>query len=105
MFVRNVSLKLKPNTTTEFSKTFEAEILPLLRKQTGFQHEIAFSADSSFVHAISMWDSKQSADTYEKDSYPEVLKLVEKFVDGVPKVRSGEVLSSTVSTSAAHVAA
>jgi heme-degrading monooxygenase HmoA len=98
MFVRNVSLKLKPDTSTEFSKTFEAEILPLLRKQTGFQNEITYSAENTFVNAISIWDSKQSADTYEKNSYPQVLKAVERFIDGVPKVRSGEVLSSTVKT-------
>ena len=106
MFVRNVSIKLKPDTSTEFSKTFETEILPLLRKQTGFQNEITYSADKTYVNAVSNWDSKQSADTYEKNSYAQVLKTVEKFIDGEPKVRSGEVLSSTVKSSAttAHVA-
>lgn len=106
MFVRNISIQLKPNTSTEFSKIFDAEILPLLRKQNGFQNEILYAGDNSFVNAISLWDSKQSADTYEKNSYPQVLKLAEKFFDGTPKVRSGEVISSTLKTSTtAHVAA
>jgi hypothetical protein len=104
MFLRNVSFQLKPDTSTQFSKTFEAEILPLLRKQTGFQNEIAYSADKTSVNAISMWDSKESADTYEKNSYPQVLKAVEKFIEGAPKVRSGEVLSSTVKTTASIAA-
>lgn len=104
MFLRNVSFKLKPDTSTEFSKIFEAEILPLLRKQTGFQNEIAYSADNTSVNAISMWDTKESADTYEKNSYPQVLKAVEKFIEGAPKVRSGEVLSSTVKTTASIAA-
>jgi heme-degrading monooxygenase HmoA len=104
MFLRNVSFKLKPDTSTQFSKTFEAEILPLLRKQTGFQNEIAYSADNTSVNAISMWDSKESADTYEKNSYPQVLKAVERFIEGTPKVRSGEILSSTVKTTASIAA-
>jgi heme-degrading monooxygenase HmoA len=106
MFVRNVSIKLKPDTSTEFAKTFESEILPLLRKQSGFQNEITYSNDKTYVNAVSIWDSKQSADTYDKNAYPQVLKAVEKFIDGEPKVRTGEVLSSTVASSAAtaHVA-
>lgn len=106
MFVRNVSIQLKPNTSTEFSKIFDAEILPLLRKQTGFQNEITYgSAESNYLNAISLWDTKLSADTYEKNAYPQVMKLVEKFLDGTPKVRSGEVLSSTLKPVASTVAA
>jgi hypothetical protein len=106
MFVRNVAIQLKPNTSTEFSKIFDAEVLPLLRKQTGFQNEITY-ADNGFLNAVSIWDTKQSADTYEKNSYPQVMSLVEKFVDGTPKIRSGEVLSSTLKTTPAteHVTA
>ena len=106
MFVRNVAIQLTPNTSTEFSKIFDAEVLPLLRKQTGFQNEITY-ADNGFLNAVSIWDTKQSADTYEKNSYPQVMKLVEKFLDGTPKIRSGEVLSSTLKTtpSTEHVAA
>ena len=71
MFVRNVSIKLKPDTSTEFAKTFESEILPLLRKQSGFQNEITYSNDKTYVNAVSIWDSKQSADTYDKNAYPQ----------------------------------
>ncbi len=31
MFVRNVSINLKPNTLTEFTRTMEKEVIPLLR--------------------------------------------------------------------------
>jgi hypothetical protein len=43
MFARNVSVNLKPNTLTEFTKTRENKIIPLLRKQKGFQDEITRS--------------------------------------------------------------
>jgi hypothetical protein len=44
MFARHVSMHLKPNTRAEFTQMIENEILPLLRKQHGFQDEIAFVA-------------------------------------------------------------
>ena len=43
MYARNVSINLKPNTASEFTRTLENDILPLLRKQNGFKDEITFS--------------------------------------------------------------
>jgi hypothetical protein len=40
-------MHLKPNTRTEFAQTIENEILPLLKKQHGFQDEIVFVAAGS----------------------------------------------------------
>jgi hypothetical protein len=40
MFARKVSMHLKPNSVTEFTQTIEKDVLPLLRKQKGFQDEI-----------------------------------------------------------------
>jgi hypothetical protein len=42
MYARNVSLKLKANSAPEFARLIEKEIIPLLRKQKGFQDEISF---------------------------------------------------------------
>ena len=44
MFARHVSMHLKPNSVGEFSRTMEKEIIPLLRKQKGFQDEITLIA-------------------------------------------------------------
>jgi hypothetical protein len=43
MFVRNVSLHLKPNTISEFLKAMNSEIVPFLRKQKGLQDAIALA--------------------------------------------------------------
>jgi len=40
MFARNVSLHLKPNTLSEFTRIFDKEVIPMLRKQGGFRDEI-----------------------------------------------------------------
>jgi hypothetical protein len=43
MFARNVSFHRKPNMLSDYARTFDKDILPLLRKQQGFQDEITFS--------------------------------------------------------------
>jgi heme-degrading monooxygenase HmoA len=107
MFARHVSMQLKPNTRAEFTQTIEKEIVPLLRKQNGFQDEIAFVAEGTGteVVAISLWNKKEDAEAYQRGSYPEVLKALAKVVDGTPEVRSFEVASSTLQRVPALVAA
>lgn len=96
MFARNVSLRLKANTAGEFTQTLERDILPLLRKQNGFRDEITFVApDRAQAVAISLWDRKENADAYGRDTYPEVLKSLAKVVDGTPAVETYEVSNST----------
>jgi len=96
MFARNVSIKLKPNTLNDFKQTFEKEVMPIMRKQTGFRDEIALGGDSEpYVTAISLWDSKEQAETYNSNTYPTVLKTLDKFLDGTPQVRVSNVISST----------
>jgi heme-degrading monooxygenase HmoA len=107
MFACHVSMHLKPNTRAEFTQTLENEIIPLLRKQKGFQDEIAFIAEGggTEVVAISLWDKKEDAEAYQSGSYPEVLKALGKVVDGTPEVRNFEVTHSTLQKTAARVAA
>ena len=96
MYARNVALHLKPNTSAEFNKTFTSGILPLLRKQDGFKDEITFvDPNGRDAIAISLWDRKENADRYSRDTYPQVLKELSKVVDGTPEVHSYEVAMST----------
>jgi hypothetical protein len=96
MYARNVSMHLKGNTAGEFTRTFENDILPLLRKQNGFKDEITFlGPDGKGAIAISLWDRKESADAYSRETYPQVLKGLAKVVDGTPEVHAYEVANST----------
>jgi hypothetical protein len=96
MYARNVSMNLKPNTAREFGQTFEKDILPILRKQNGFKDEITFvDADGKAVLAISLWDRKESADVYSRETYPQVLKGLARVVEGTPAVQAYEVANST----------
>jgi len=103
MYARNVSMSLKPNSAKAFTQKFEQDILPLLRKQSGFKDELTFlSEGGKDAVAISLWDRKESADAYSRDTYPQVLKGLATMVEGTPKVNAYEVASSTFHKIAAH---
>lgn len=106
MFARNLAIHLKPNSLTEFTRIFDAEVLPMLRKQTGFQDEIAFSTSPTGTDliAISLWDTKEHAEAYNTTAYPDVLKSLNKVLDGAPKVRISDVISSTIHSTSAVAA-
>jgi heme-degrading monooxygenase HmoA len=96
MFARIVSLQLKPNTHREFSDLFDNKILPDLRKEPGFKDELLFvEPGGPEVVAISLWDSKANAETYNRATYPEMLKTLAKVTDGIPKVQTFKVAYST----------
>jgi heme-degrading monooxygenase HmoA len=96
MYARNVTLHLKPNTAAEFNKTFSTDILPLLRKQNGFTDEITFvDPNGREAVAISLWDRKEDAERYGRETYPQVLKGLARVVEGTPAVRAYEVGNST----------
>jgi quinol monooxygenase YgiN len=102
MYARHVSLNLKPNQREELTQTFEKDILPLLQKQNGFTDEIAFvSPDAKNAIAISLWDRKENADVYSRETYPQVLKSLARMVEGTPEVRGYEVTVSTLHKTAA----
>ena len=96
MYARTVRMQLKPNSVAEFTRTFEEEVIPLLRKQAGFKDEITFvpAGDKEAV-AISLWEQKESAEIYQRETYPEMLKTVAKLIEGTPQVQSPEVSNST----------
>ena len=106
MFARRVSMNLKPNTKAEFTQQLDKEIIPMLRKQKGFQDEITFVVPSGKeAFGISLWDNKESAETYNRGAYLEVAKLLSKVVEGTPRVETYEVSNSTYHKVGAAVAA
>jgi hypothetical protein len=106
MYARNVSFHLKSNMLADYTRTFDKDILPLLRKQNGFKDEITFAGPNGIdMTAISLWDNKADADKYNTNSYPEVLKTMARFIEGTPKVQTSDVVSSTFHKVAVHALA
>src|ERR1700746_2252083 len=96
MFARRVYMHLKPNSVPEFTQRLEKDVLPLLRKQKGFQDEITFVGQGGReAFAISLWDKAENAETYNRGTYPEVSKLLATIVEGAPQLETYYVANST----------
>jgi hypothetical protein len=96
MFARRVSFHLKANSAADYARRLETDIIPLLRKQKGFQDEISFvTTGGKDAFGISLWDRTEDAEAYSRATYPEVAKLLASFVEGTPQVETYEVSNST----------
>lgn len=97
MYARCVSVKLPPNGRAEFINKLETDVIPLLRKQKGFHDEITFIAPAgNEAFGVSLWDSKDSAETYNRGAFVEVTKILSKLVEGTPQVETYDVANSTM---------
>jgi hypothetical protein len=105
MYARRVSMNLKPNSTVEFTQRLEKEVIPMLRKQSGFRDEITFVAPGGTeAFGVSLWDNQLSADNYNRGGYAEVTKILGKLLVGTPKLETYEVANSTFHKIAAAAA-
>lgn len=96
MYTRNVRIKLKTNGAPEFTRILETEIIPLLRKQEGFQDEMLFVAPQrNEAVAISFWDKQVNAEAYNHIAYLDVLRMLSTVVEKMPTVETFEVANST----------
>ena len=96
MFARLVTSQLKPTLVDGFPITFEKEILPLLRKQKGFLDELLLvTPEKKEMVAISLWETKEFAEAYNRELYPQIEKIVNRYVEGTPVVKRFEPQYST----------
>ena len=105
MFARIVKFNLKPNRMAECTEILEKQVIPMMRKEKGFQDEIAFAdPNGTEMIAISLWDRKDSAELYNGVTYPDVLKALLNVIEGTPQVKTYEVSNSTFGKIAERVA-
>ena len=106
MFTRIVSMQVKPSVRSQFIEVFENQVIPTLRKQQGFKDELLFVSPSGpEVVAISLWESKENTESYNRAMYPEVLKTLTKFVEPTPHVVTYDLAYSSFHKIASRVAA
>ncbi|MDH3645149.1 MAG: hypothetical protein OER80_00060 [Gammaproteobacteria bacterium] len=96
MFVRQVTAHFKPGKFDLLTQRLEKDVIPLLKKQTGFRDELSFfDKDKDEAVAMSFWDTRKDAEKYSRDTYPKVSKKMEDVISGTPTVRSFEINNST----------
>jgi hypothetical protein len=90
MFARKAFFRLKSiSVSSEFTWTFDNEVLPLLRSQKGFIGELMLANPGSLERiTTSLWESADDAAVYQANVYPRVLKILSKTIDGTPKIHT-----------------
>jgi hypothetical protein len=97
MFARNMTLKLQPNHLMCFIETYNAAVLPILKKQKGFRGEVAIVLPmGQGVVATSYWQRREDADTYENSGYKEILAVLAGMIEDRPGITDSEVISSSL---------
>jgi quinol monooxygenase YgiN len=94
-FARNVHFQIKTGKEKEFTTLFENEIIPMLKKQTGFQNELTFVNPDEAV-GISLWSDRRSAEVYQASTYPQILAKLNPVIVGTPTVKTYDVTATTL---------
>lgn len=78
LYLRIVSPKIMPGKLDEFKRLYNEEIIPVLRTVKGCRYAYLTEGvkDNSEVISITLWDSKEDAESYERSGL--FNKLVEK---------------------------
>ena len=92
---RNVKFTVKSGKVDEFNRLMHTEVLPLMKKEKGFRHNIT-ALDETTGMSISVWDDRACLDNYNTKVYPEVLKKLETVLEGTPRVENYEKVFSTI---------
>jgi quinol monooxygenase YgiN len=82
MFARILEFVPKAEKKEEFVKTFKNDILPILKKQTGFLEVLPFfpelKTDTAVV--VSLWTEKRYAEAYQRDWFPKFEETLKPYL-------------------------
>jgi quinol monooxygenase YgiN len=89
MFARILEFEIKMEKKDEFLKIVKKDVLPIMKKQAGFLEILPFMPEDVKERKlinISLWNRKQDAERYEKESYAKVLDILKPYMIGTPLV-------------------
>jgi len=82
MFARIVEFVPKMEKKDEFLKTLKQEVLPILKKQTGFLEILPFWPEikNEKDFHVTLWMEKKDAERYERDVFPRVEEIMRPYL-------------------------
>ncbi len=96
MFVRILTITVKPGQRYELARVIHDKHLPILQEFAGFRDQLSFlSPDGRQAILMSLWDSRVEAEVYAREGYPRVLAETEPLIDSTPVLSTYDVLYST----------
>jgi heme-degrading monooxygenase HmoA len=93
MFARILEFTTKMEKKDEFIKTVKDEVLPILKKQTGFLELLPLFPEmtNEKVIVISLWTEKKDAERYEREWFNKVEQIVKPYQNTPTVVRMYQV--------------
>jgi hypothetical protein len=82
MFARILEFVPKMEKKEEFVRVIKNEVMPILRKQTGFLEVLHFFPEITTEKArfVTLWTEKKHFERYEKEWYPKVEAIVKPYL-------------------------
>jgi len=107
MYTRVVELTSKSGKARELCNLIEDKVVPILKKQTGFVDETVLVSDAepNQVLGLSFWDSKEDAELYRREQYPQIHEMLKHVLETEPVIRTFDVQASTTHRITARKAA
>jgi heme-degrading monooxygenase HmoA len=107
MYTRVVELTSKSGKARELCDTIDEKVVPILKKQTGFVDETVLASDvePNRVLGLSFWNSKEDAERYHREQYPQIHETMKHLLETDPVIRTFDVQSSTTHRITARKAA
>ncbi|HKW65906.1 MAG TPA: hypothetical protein VJP04_01375 [Terriglobales bacterium] len=82
MFARMLEGNLKLEKKTDFLKKMREEIMPILKRQTGFADIIGLEHDTKpekFCF-LTLWHTKADAERYERETFPKLNEMIKPYL-------------------------
>ncbi len=96
MFVRMLTMAVKPGQRDGLAKVIEEKHIPVLRRFAGYRDQMSMlSLDGKHATLMSFWDKAADAEAYAREGYTEVLAATEPFIDSTPVLATHELIFST----------
>jgi heme-degrading monooxygenase HmoA len=107
MFTRIVECQAKKGKSEILAKKVRNEVLPSLQKQPGFVDLVALrdNRDDERIVCLSFWDSRESAEAYQREHYDTIVQMLRSELDTNPTIETLRVEISTAHRIAATRAA
>ncbi len=94
MFARILNAEVKLEKKEELVKIVKNQVLPILKKQTGFHEILPFFPEKMRDEkscVITLWATKADAERYERETYPKVQEIIKPFLTGPIEVNKYEL--------------
>lgn len=100
MYARIVTARPLPGKAEEAMKLLETRVIPILNSCKGFRGAHWMAAGETETVAISLWDSQEDAEVYQRERSAEVMAMMSSLIEGAPEIKAYDVLYSTAGRTA-----